>query len=90
LVRNGYQLEREVLMGVGPVSVRLPKTRDRETPGRCFRSLVVPPHLQKTRRLEPVLPWSYRKGVSTKDFDKALTALFGEFAAACRQRPPAG
>jgi transposase-like protein len=56
LVRNGYQPEREVLTGVGPVKVQLPKTRDRSGQGRCFRSLVLPPYLKKTRRLEAVLP----------------------------------
>jgi len=78
VVRNGYQPERQVLSGVGPVSVQLPKTRDRAGRGRCFRSLVLPPYLKKTRRLEAVLPWLYLKGVSTNDFDEALTALFGE------------
>jgi putative transposase len=78
LVRNGYQPERQVLTGVGPVSVQLPKTRDRAGLGRCFRSLILPPYLKKTRRLEAVLPWLYLKGVSTNDFDEALAALFGE------------
>ena len=78
VVRNGYQPERQVLSGVGPVSVQLPKTRDRAGRGRCFRSLVLPPYLKKTRRLEAVLPWLYLYGVSTNDFDEALTALFGE------------
>jgi len=80
VVRNGYQPERHVLTGVGPVSVQLPKTRDRAGQGRCFRSLVLPPYLKKTRRLEAVLPWLYLKGVSTNDFDEALSALFGESA----------
>jgi len=78
VVRNGYQPAREVLTGVGPVKVQLPKTRDRSGQGRCFRSLVLPPYLKKTRRLEAVLPWLYLKGVSTNDFDEALTSLFGE------------
>lgn len=78
VVRNGYQPEREVLTGVGPVKVQLPKTRDRSGQGRCFQSLILPPYLKKTRRLEAVLPWLYLKGVSTNDFDEALTALFGE------------
>jgi len=40
MVRNGYQPEREVLTGVGPVSVQLPITRDRtgqdRPSSRCF------------------------------------------------------
>lgn len=78
VVRNGYQPEREVLTGIGPVKVRVPKTRDRAGEGRCFRSELLPPYLKKAKRLEAVLPWLYLKGVSTNDFDEALTALFGE------------
>ena len=78
VVRNGYQPRRKVLTGVGPVTVRLPKTRDRGGEGRCFRSQLLPPYLKKTRRLEAVIPWLYLKGVSTNDFDEALEALFGE------------
>jgi transposase-like protein len=51
VVRNGYQPERQVLTGIGPVEVRLPKTRDRSGQGRGFRSLILPPYLKKTRRL---------------------------------------
>jgi len=78
VVRNGYQPERQVLTGVGPVTVQLPKTRDRAGAGRCFRSEVLPPYLKKTKRLDAVIPWLYLKGVSTNDFDEALKALFGE------------
>jgi putative transposase len=78
VVRNGYQPEREVLTGVGPVKVQVPKTRDRGGEGRCFRSELLPPYLKKAKRLEAVIPWLYLKGVSTNDFDEALRALFGE------------
>ena len=78
LVRNGYLPSREVLTGVGPVRVRVPRTRDRSGAGRCFRSDLLPPYLKKTRRVEAVLPWLYLKGISTNDFDEALRALFGE------------
>jgi transposase-like protein len=78
VVRNGYQPERDVLTGVGPVAVALPKTRDRAGRGRRFSSALLPPYLKKTRRLESVLPWLYLKGVSTNDFDEALKALFGD------------
>jgi len=78
VVRNGYLPERDILTGVGPVAVRVPKTRDRAGEGRCFRSELLPPYLKKARRLEAVLPWLYLKGVSTNDFDEALKALFGD------------
>ena len=35
MVRNGYQRERGVLTGIGPVRVQLPKTRERRREGRC-------------------------------------------------------
>ena len=57
VVRNGYQPARDVLTGIGPVTVRVPKTRDRLGEGRCFRSALLPPYLKKARRLEAVLPW---------------------------------
>ena len=78
VVRNGYLPPREVLTGVGPVRVRVPRTRDRSGSGRRFRSELLPPYLRKTRRVEAVIPWLYLKGVSTNDFGEALTALFGE------------
>jgi transposase-like protein len=78
LVRNGYRPAREVLTGVGPVTVQVSKTRDRAGAGRCFRSELLPPHLKKAKRLEAVLPWLCLKGVSTNDFDEALKVLFGE------------
>ena len=78
VVRNGYQPEREVLSGIGPVKVQVPKTRDRAGLGRCFRSQLLPPYLKKTRRLEAVIPWLYLKGVSTNDFEEALGALLGD------------
>ena len=78
LVRNGYLPSREVLTGVGPVRVRVPRTRDRSGAGRCFRSELLPPYLKKTRRVEAVIPWLYLKGISTNDFGEALRALFGE------------
>jgi transposase-like protein len=78
VVRNGYQPERQVLTGIGAVSVQVPKTRDRSGVGRCFRSALLPPYLKKAKRLEAVLPWLYLKGVSSNDFDEALKSLFGE------------
>ena len=77
VVRNGYLPSREVLTGVGPVEVQVPRTRDRSGAGRRFRSELLPPYLRKTNRVEAVIPWLYLKGVSTNDFGEALRALFG-------------
>ena len=77
LVRNGYLPEREVLMGIGPVKVQVPKVRDRSVSGIKFTTKLVPPYLRRAPRMEEVLPWLYLKGVSTGDFQEALEALVG-------------
>jgi transposase-like protein len=81
VVRNGYLPQRSIVTGVGPVAVRIPKTRDRSGEGLGFHSALVPPYLKKTRRVEELLPVLYLTGVSTNDFDRALRALFGEAVA---------
>ena len=75
IVRNGYLPSREILTGIGPVRVRVPRTRDRSGAGRCFRSELLPPYLKKARRVEAVLPWLYLKGISTNDFGEALPVI---------------
>ncbi len=45
VVRNGYLPEREVLTGVGPVRVRVPKVRSRGEEPVVFRSSLVPPYV---------------------------------------------
>lgn len=77
VVRNGFQPEREIQTGVGPVCVRVPKTRDRSGSGICFRSNLLPPYLRRTTNIAELLPWLYLKGVSTGDFQEALCALLG-------------
>ncbi len=80
VVRNGYQPQREVQTGLGPVTVRTPKTRDRSGFGIKFNSKLLPPYLRRTSRIETLLPWLYLKGVSTGDFKEALAALLGSQA----------
>jgi putative transposase len=78
VVKNGHLPERDILTGLGPVGIRVPKTRDRTSSGICFRSSLLPPYIKKTRSMEEVLPWLYLKGISTGAFQEALAALFGE------------
>lgn len=80
VVRNGYLPEREVLTGVGPVAVKVPKVRDRSGMGVKFNSSVVPPYVRKSPRVSAALPWLYLKGISTGDMSDALSALLGEEA----------
>lgn len=80
VVRNGFLPEREILTGLGPVPVRIPKVRDRSRNGVKFTSAVVPPYVRKARRVEAALPWLYLRGISTGDMQDALSVLLGEDA----------
>ena len=80
VVRNGYQPERTVQTGIGDVAVRVPKTRDRSGSGAHFTSNLLPPYLRRARSVEQLLPWLYLKGISSGDFQEALSALLGESA----------
>lgn len=79
LVRHGYLPERDVMTGIGPVPVKVPRVRDR---GACddkitFTPSILPRYLRKAKSIEELLPWLYLKGVSTGDFTEALEALPG-------------
>jgi len=77
VVRNGYLPEREVLTGVGPVWVQVPKVRARSKETVVFHSSLVPPYVRRTKTLDAVLPWLYLKGVSTGQMAEALAVLVG-------------
>ncbi|MHC2687536.1 transposase-like protein [Bradyrhizobium liaoningense] len=86
VVRHGHLPEREVMTGIGPVSVRQPRVRDREAaaadPDRIrFSPSVVPPYMRRSKSIETLLPILYLKGISTGDFSEALAALLGKDAA---------
>ena len=80
IVRNGYLPRREIVTGLGPVGIRVARTRDRSGSGIVFRSSLLPPYIKRTRSVKAVLPWLYLKGISTGDFNEALAALLGEDA----------
>jgi len=80
VVRHGYLPEREVQTGIGGISVRRPRVRDRapDAGGSIrFTSSILPPYLRRARSIEELLPWLYLKGISTGDFGEALAALLG-------------
>ena len=82
VVRHGHLPEREVMTGIGPVSVRQPRVRDRsaeaQAPERIrFSPTILPPYARRTKSLEVAVPILYLKGISTGDFTSALAALLG-------------
>jgi transposase-like protein len=80
VVRNGYLPERTVQTGIGDVEIKVPKVRDRSGSGVRFNSTLLPPYLKRARSIEELLPWLYLKGVSTGDYQDALSALLGDQA----------
>ena len=83
LVRHGHLPERAIMTGIGPVAVRCPRVRDRVGEGSeriRFSSAILPPYARRSKSLEVLVPILYLKGVSTGDFEEALTALLGKDA----------
>jgi putative transposase len=80
VVRNGTLPEREILTAVGPVTVQVPKVRDRSGSGVKFNSALAPPYVRRSARVAAALPWLYLKGVSSGDLGEALEVLVGDGA----------
>ena len=84
LVRHGHGPERQIQTGIGPVAVARVKIRDRgseATEKRIgFSSKILPKWARRTRSLDALLPVLYLRGISTGDFQEALSALLGKDA----------
>ena len=81
VVRNGYLPEREILTGIGPVPIKVPRVRDRTDSGIEFKSALVPAYVRRAASVDAALPWLYLHGISQKDIGSALKALVGPEAA---------
>src|ERR671922_639438 len=76
LVRHGYGPERMIQTGIGPVEVRRVKLRDRGAGAAerlRFTSTILPRWARRTRSLDALLPVLYLRGISTGDFQEALS-----------------
>lgn len=72
---------REALTAVGPVSVRVPKVRDRSGRGVTFNSARVPPSVRRCGRISAAMPWRrYLKGVPIGDLQAVLAVWVGDQA----------
>ena len=80
VVRNGYLPCRQIVTAIGPVSVSIPKVRDRSGSGIKFNSSIVPPYVRKSPRVSAALPWLYLRGISTGNMSQALSVLLGDDA----------
>ena len=82
VVRHGYGPERRIQTGIGALEVRRPKVRDRaaDLPAGNrirFSSAVLPRWARRSKSLDALLPVLYLRGISTGDFQEALSALLG-------------
>lgn len=82
IVRHGFGPERQLQTGIGAVEVRRPKVRDRisqqpETAKVRFTSSILPKWARRSPSLDALLPTLYLRGISTGDFQEALSALLG-------------
>lgn len=77
VVRNGFARERTVQCGAGQIKINAPRVDDKRE-GMKFTSNILPPYMRKTPRLEEAVPVLYLRGLSTGDFQEALSTLLGE------------
>lgn len=79
VTRNGYMPQREILTGIGPISVQKPRIHDARE-GHRFSSAILPRYMRRSPSLDVLIPTLYLKGVSTGDFQEALQAILGDNA----------
>jgi len=79
VVRHGFLPERDLLTGIGPLSVKQPRVRDKRE-GKSFTSAILPRYMRRVPSLDNLIPVLYLKGISTGDFTEALEAILGENA----------
>jgi transposase-like protein len=86
VVRHGHGPARSIQTGIGALDIRRPKVRDRadDIPADRkvrFTSNILPRWARRSRSLDALLPVLYLRGISTGDFQEALSALLGPEAA---------
>ena len=82
VVRHGAGPERVIQTGIGPLEVRRQKVRDRasDLPVEAkirFTSNILPKWARRSKSLDALLPALYLRGISTGDFQEALSAILG-------------
>jgi len=79
--RNGYMPERDILTGIGPLTIKQPRIDDRQldqNDSQRFASSILPRYLRRIPSIDNLIPALYLKGISTNDFGSALSAILGE------------
>jgi putative transposase len=78
VIGNGYLPRREIVTGLGPLAVSMPRVRDRSGEGIRFCSSLVPAYVRRAKAVDALLPWLYLKGIAAGDIPQALAALLGQ------------
>jgi len=83
-VRNGALPERSILTGLGPMAIRQPRVDDRKLKNQegaeRFSSMILPRYLRRVPSVDNLIPVLYLKGISSKEFLRALSSILGEGA----------
>jgi putative transposase len=82
VVHHGTGPERNIQTGIGAIPVQRQKVRDRATDAPPenkirFSSRILPKWARRSPGLDALLPVLYLRGISTGDFQEALSALVG-------------
>jgi transposase-like protein len=69
---------RAVTVGSGTIDVSVPRTRNRDGGADNFKSIIIPPYMRRSPKIDEVVPLLYLRGLSTGDIYPALERLLGE------------
>jgi len=75
--RNGTAREREILTGVGPITIKQPRVDDRKVEEK-FSSNILPKYARRAPSIDTLIPILYLRGVSTGDFNDVLESILGK------------
>jgi len=84
VVRNGQARPRQLTVGSGTVTIAAPRVNDQRVlhgARQKFTGAILPPYVRRSGNVSAVLPLLYLHGLSTGDFQEALSVLLGDDAA---------
>lgn len=82
VVLNGAHRKRSIQSAAGALEVSVPRINDRRPipsgQKQKFASIIVPPYVRKTMKIDELIPILYLHGVSSNHVGEALKVLLGE------------
>lgn len=76
VVRNGYQPPRNLVTGLGPIALRMPKFRARSDAGGAFRSTLVPAYRRRLSQTAGAANAAslYLRGILSRNVGDAISS----------------